>query len=155
MSGPDGMDRDGVHALMMAVLDGECTEAERRHLRALVAERPELEDEWDRLSRVKEITMTMGLRQPPEEFWDRYRESTLHRLERSVAWTLIAGGFAILAGWISWQWLTHWLADADLPLVIRVAGVSLAAGFVLLFVSVVRERWVLHRRDPYSKEVIR
>jgi ferric-dicitrate binding protein FerR (iron transport regulator) len=155
VSRPDGADSNDVHALMMTVLDGECTDADRQRLEALLADRSELAVEWNRLRRVKEVTMTMGVRQPPEEIWDRYRESTLQRVERGIAWTLVAAGGAVIVGWACWQWLSRWLADAEVPLAIRVAGVALAAGLFLLFVSVVRERWWLHRRDPYSKEVLR
>ncbi len=155
MNGPDGMDRERIQALMMAVLDDECTEAERRQLHDLIAGHPELAVEWHRLRRLKEVTMTMGLRPPPEEIWDRYRESTLQRVERGIAWALVAAGGAVLAGWASWQWLTHWLADANVPLLVRVAGVALAAGLALLLISAARERWFLHRRDPYSREVVR
>lgn len=155
MTRHDEMEHDRVHALMMAVLDDECTEVERVQLQEIVAAHPDVAVEWNRLRRVKEVTMTMGVRQPPEEIWDTYRESTLQRVERGIAWTLVAAGGAVLAGWACWQWLTHWIADANVPLVVRVAGVALAAGLFLLLVSAVRERWFLHRRDPYSKEVIR
>lgn len=155
MTRADEMDRDRLHALMMAVLDGECTEAERRQLEEVVAARPDVAGEWARLRRVKEVTMTMGVRQPPEEVWDRYRESTLQRIERGVAWLLIAAGGAVLAGWAIWVGLSHWLADTGVPVIVRVAGVALAAGLVLLLVSAARERWFLSRRDPYSREVIR
>jgi ferric-dicitrate binding protein FerR (iron transport regulator) len=152
---PHEMDHDRIHALMMAVLDEECTEAERRQLEDVLAARPGVAAEWDRLRRVKEVTMTMGVRQPPEEIWDRYRESTLQRLERGLAWILIAMGGAVLVGWGCWVWLSHWLADTSVPIVVRVAGVALAAGLFLLLVSAVRERWFLYRRDPYAREVIR
>lgn len=155
MTEPDSVEHDHLHRLMMAVLDGECTEADRQELAQLVVARPEVAVEWHRLQRVKEVTMHMGVRQPPDEIWDRYRESTIQRVERGVAWTLVAIGGALLAGWASWQWLTEWLGNAGVPLVIRIAGVALAAGLFLLLVSAARERWYQYRRDPYSKEVIR
>jgi ferric-dicitrate binding protein FerR (iron transport regulator) len=150
---PEDLDLDRVHALMMAALDRECGEAERRELEALLSAHPELADEWNRLCRLKEVTVTMGLRQPPEEVWDRYRGSVLHRAERGIAWSLIAFGGAVLALPALWHAIEEWLA-AEMPPLMRVGSAALFVGVVVLLVSIGRERWFLHRRDPY-KEVTR
>lgn len=154
MKPEDTLDLDRAHALMMAVLDGECTDLDRRELESHLARRPELNDEWNRLRRVKEVTVTMGIAQPPEEVWDRYRRSVLHRTERGIAWTLIAVGGAVLASIALWRWLEGWLAS-DLPPLVKFASGALMVGGALLLVSVCRERWTLSRRDPYSKGVLR
>jgi ferric-dicitrate binding protein FerR (iron transport regulator) len=150
----DEPDLDRAHALMMAALDRECTDAERHELDALLAARPELNTDWNRLQRVKEVTMTMEITRPPEEAWDRYRRSRLHRTERGVAWTLIAVGAGILAATSLWMWIESWLAS-DLPLFVKVALGSVMVGAALLIASLLRERLFLSRRDPYSKEVQR
>lgn len=154
MNPSDELTLDDAHALMMAALDGECSEAERRRLDAHLAARPDLQAEWARLQRVKEVTMTMGVARPPEEFWDQFRRSALHRSERGVAWTLIAVGGGILAVSALWAWIEAWLA-ADIPWLLKLASGALAVGIALLVVSVLRERWVLSRRDPYAKEIER
>ena len=154
MNPSDELTLDVAHALMMAALDGECSEAERRRLDAHLAARPDLQAEWARLQRVKEVTMTMGVARPPEEFWDQFRRSALHRSERGVAWTLIAVGGGILAVSALWAWIEAWLA-ADIPWLLKLASGALAVGIALLVVSVLRERWVLSRRDPYAKEIER
>ena len=76
---------------------------------------------------------------PPEELWDRYRRSVVHRAERGIAWTLIAAGVAILGAWALWHWLEAWLAR-DLPIVVKVASAALMVGAALLLLSIVRER---------------
>lgn len=154
MTRPDDSDLDRVHALMMAALDGECTDADRRQLDAELAHNPGLQAEWERLRRVKEVTMTIAVARPPEEVWDRYRSSVLHRTERGVAWFMIAVGAAVLGAVGLWKWIEAWLAT-DLRWEIKAASAALLIGVALLIVSVLRERWYLHRRDPYSKEVLR
>jgi ferric-dicitrate binding protein FerR (iron transport regulator) len=154
MSPANEQNLDRAHALMMAALDNECTEEERRELEEHIARRPELEAEWTRLKRVKEVTMSMEAARPPEELWDRYRRSVVHRGERGVAWTLIAAGVATLGAWALWHWLEAWLAR-DLPIVVKVASAALMVGAALLLLSIVRERWHLRHRDPYSKEILR
>jgi anti-sigma factor RsiW len=151
----DKVDLDRTHALMMAALDAESTASERRELDALLAERPELRAEWARLQRLKEVTTAMNLRQPPEEVWDRYRVSVLHRAERSIAWILVTVGTAVLGGWALWNWFEALLAGQDTPLFVRGSIMAIVIGLLILLLSVARERWFLHRRDPYSREVMR
>ena len=154
MTPANDLDLDRARALMMAVLDNECSDDERRELEAHIDRRPELKAEWSRLKRVKEVTMSMEVARLPEEVWDHYRRSILHRGERGVAWTLIVAGAATLGAWALWHWLEAWFA-VDLPAVVKVGSAALIAGAALLLVSIVRERWHLRHRDPYSKEIQR
>ena len=154
MNSADDVSLDRVHTLMMAALDGECTEADRRQLDAELAHSPSLQAEWERLQRVKEVTMTIAVARPPDEVWDRYRTSVLHRTERGVAWFLIAMGAAVLGAVGLWRWIEAWLAT-NLRWELKAASAALLIGVALLIVSVLRERWHLHRRDAYSKEVLR
>lgn len=148
-------DLDRAHALMMAVLDGEATPADREALDALLARDGELAAEWARLRRVKEVTETMTPRQPAEEVWDRFRMSVMHRAERGIAWILIAAGASVLGVWWAWQALEAFVGDTTVPWYLKAAVLAIVAGGAILLVSVIRERWFLHRRDPYSREVIR
>lgn len=148
-------DLDRAHALMMAALDGESTPAEREELDALLARDAGLAAEWARLRRVKEVTATMTLRQPSEEVWDRFRVSVMHRAERGIAWILIAAGAIVLGAWWAWHVLESFFEDTGTPWFLKGAVLAIVAGGVILVVSVIRERWFLHRRDPYSREVIR
>ena len=90
----------------------------------------------------------------PRKYRITIAASVVHRTERGVAWILIASGVAILGATALWHWVEAWLAT-DLPLVIKAASGAVMVGFALLIVSILRERWFLHRRDPYSKEIQR
>jgi len=154
MTRADDVDLDRAHQLMMTVLDNECTEAERSEFDELLARRPDVAADWNRMQRLKEVTMTMGTARPPEEVWDRYRRTVLHRAERGIAWILIAAGAGILASTFLWRWIEAWVAS-DLPPVVKIAMGLLMIGAALLIVSIVRERWALWKQDPYSREVER
>ena len=154
MNAGDELPLDRAHELMMAVLDEECSEAERRELEALLAARPDLAVDWNRLQRLKEVTMTLDIARPAEEAWDRYRRSGPHRTERAIAWTLIAVGGGALAATSLWLWIESWLTS-DLPLFVKIAIGTVMIGAALLIVSILRERRFLSRRDPYSREVER
>lgn len=147
--------RDRARALMMAALDGEISPAERRELEQLAAGSLELREEWRRLARVKEVTTSMTLRNPPEETWDRYWVSVYSRAERGLAWVLLSAGAIVLAAYGLWHAVGALTSDTTMPGFVRVALVCLLTGGAILLLSVVRERLSMWRRDPYSKEIVR
>lgn len=149
------VDRERANALMMAVIDGESTTADQRELDELVAGSPDLGTELARLRRVKEVTTTMTLRQPSEETWDGYWRSVYNRTERGIAWLLVSLGAIVVGAWGVWQALEDLLENDSLPVYVRMGIFAVALGFVILALSVVREKFFTHRRDPYEKEVTR
>lgn len=150
---------DRAQILMMAVIDGESTNAERQELERLIAVQPGLREEWDRMSRVKEVTTTMTLQRPSQETWDHYWSSVYNRAERKVAWLLALGGLVVLLAY--WLWhvvpaiVEALLGASDIPLVVRGGIVALLTGAALLLVSVIREQLSTRRTDSYSKGVRR
>lgn len=155
MSSKDIAGRERAQALMMAALDGEISSSDRQELETLLASHPDLSAEWRRFVRLKEVTAGMALRQPPEEIWDRYWQSTYRRLERGLAWILVSVGAIVLAAYGLWHAAGELLRDTTTPVGVRVAIAALGTGGIMLAVSVIREKIFTHRRDPYQKEVIR
>ena len=154
MSAHEPAPLDRARMLMMAALDEECDAVEREELERYLQQDPALAAEWRRLRRVKEVTTSMAVRQPADEVWDRYRVTTAHRVERSIAWVLVVFGSAVLGAYGLWHWLENVLRS-DEPWFIKAAIIALVVGGLVLLASVIRERWWLSRRDPYSREVIR
>jgi len=148
-----------VHVLMMAVIDGESTQAEREELERLMAGDERLKAEWARLTRVKEATTTMTVRRPSEETWDRYWSSVYNRTERKVAWLLVLAGLVVLVAYGLWHAVPALaeglLGASELPVVVRGAIVALLTGAVLLIISVLREQLSGRRNDTYEKGVSR
>jgi len=139
---------------MMAALDGELGPDERGELDRLLAADDALRVEWERMSRVKEVTGSMAYRKLPDEVWDRYWETVYNKAERGVGWVLLSIGSFVLFGYGTWKWLEAVFNETDLPFMIKISLFAvLLGGFVLLF-SVIREKWFTRKRDPY-KEVQR
>ena len=149
------VDRERARTLMMAALDDEISDAERSELKTLIAAAPDLDAEWRRLARVKEVTSGLTLRPLPEELWDRYWASVYARVERGLAWILVSAGAIVLTAYAVWQAVTAVFADTGEPLFVRVAIAAVAVGATILLLSVVREKFWLSRRDPYQKEITR
>ena len=126
--------------LLMRALDDELEPAERAELERLLSDNPELREEWDRLSKLKEVTGNMRLRNAPEEMWDGYWNSVYSRFERGLAWILVSLGAIVVGSWGAWYFVKDLMADADLPTVIKWSILALIVGLVTLLVSVLRHR---------------
>jgi anti-sigma factor RsiW len=140
--------------LMMAALDGEISAAEHAELEHLLEGDPALAAEWRQLSRVKEVTKTMSMREPPREVWEGYWMGVYRRFERGFAWILVSLGAIVVLSWGAWEGLQGLWRDQDLPTVVKGGSLVLVAGLVILVVSVVREKLVIRQSDPY-KDVVR
>ena len=140
--------------LMMGALDGELSSSDETELKRLLEYDPALEAEWRQLKRLKEVTNTMSLRQPSQEVWEGYWMGVYCRFERGVAWILVSLGAVVLLSWGAWEGLQGLWKDQELPILVKAGSLALIAGFVVLLVSVVREKFVVRQHDPY-KDVIR
>jgi hypothetical protein len=136
---------------MMAALDGEITAAERCELERGLEADAEARLDWERVSRVKEVTGAMRFREPPAEVWDRYWTSVYNRFERGIGWILVSVGAIVLLCYGAWAWVQALLADTGLPLFLKLAITALAFGLIVLAVSVAREKLFTWRRDPYKE----
>ncbi len=146
------VDRDErVRRLMMAALDDELDAAdEREELEDHLGSDAALRAEWNRLRRLKEVMVEMRVRQPPREVWDTYWTGVYRRMERGLAWILISIGAAVLLGYGIWQAIESVLRDAAIPLVVKGGILALIVGALILLISVVRERVIIGRTDPYK-----
>ena len=137
--------------LLMQALDGELGPDGRRELDGLLADNPELREEWERLSRLKEVTGNMKLRNPPEELWAGYWTSVYSRFERGLAWILVSIGAIVLVSWGAWEFVQDLMADGDLPTFVKWSILALIVGLVMLLVSVLRHRIFVSQSDPYKE----
>jgi len=143
-----------VRQLMMAEVDDEISKNERVELETALEENPDLRQELETFQQVKEMTDTMSPLRAPGETWDTYWEDVYRRLERGIGWVLISLGAIVLGTWGLWNLVRELVEDPTIPGFIRWALLALLAGVVILFVSVLRERLFLGKRDPY-KDIVR
>jgi ferric-dicitrate binding protein FerR (iron transport regulator) len=148
----DRADLERPQRLMMAALDDEITEEDRRELDRLLEGSAVLRREWTQLARVKEVTSTMTLAEPPEEVWDDYwRAEGYRRVERGAAWILITLAALILVGFGLWHAVGALLRDSAVPGFVKIAVFALLMGGAVMLASVIREKLAVRRRDPYLK----
>jgi anti-sigma factor RsiW len=132
-------------------LDGELDPAEREAFEREAARDPELARELEALRALKEVTSGMKLSEFPDYVWDRYWEGTYNRLERRIGWLFLSlGAAALLAGGL-YELVLGLIKDTSEPLWMRVAIGAACGGLAILFVSALRERLFMLRRDPYRE----
>lgn len=141
-------------SLLMKALDGELSREDEVEFRRLLQESKEFTEEWNSMQKLKEVTSQMRFSRPPEEVWEKYWASVYYRLERGVAWILISLGAIVLLTYGGFKAVESLLADTTLALIVKIALLAVMAGFAILVVSVIREKWLARKVDKY-KEVIR
>ncbi len=135
--------------LSMAYLDGEMEAEERVRFEEHIARCDTCRVELEKLRRVKEVTVRMRLADLEEKEWEVYGARVYNRLERGLGWIFLSLGAVVVLFYGLYQWVTTLWADASLPLVVRLGILSVLLGFVILLVSVARQRYFAWRRDPY------
>ena len=130
----------------MRLLDDELGVEEKRQYEEHVKVCAECRRELKEIGRVVELTNDLKLRAPDEEFWARYWDSLFHRLERGTGFVLMIAGILVVLAYAVYEAVTS-------PEFLTVKGISIAVillGLVVVFLSVVRERYHESKSDPYK-----
>jgi len=141
--------------LITGYVDDELSVADRErlesHLRACHACRREREA----MVAFKEHLTMIKFKEPSDAELERYWSSIYNRLERGLGWILFSLGAIVVLCWAAFEAIEEMIQDPNVSLVLKVGIVSLIAGGVVLFVSIVRERLTIRKTDKYSREVER
>jgi len=130
----------------MRLLDGELSAEEKAEYEAHVRECDDCRRELKDLGRIVQLTETLRLRSPDEEFWRNYWRSLFRRMERRTGVFLMAAGAAVISIFVLLKAVTS-------PKFLSVPGIAAAAvllGVIILFLSVARERYHESKNDPYK-----
>ncbi len=145
---------DRFQTLLNKALDNMLTDEERIEFNSLLASSDEYQDKWNSIKKIKEITKTMKLKNPPEEIWDKYWLGIYSRLERGIAWILISIGAIVVLIYGGFKAIESVIQDPTLAWFLKAAILMLIAGGTMLLVSIARERLFIRKTDKY-KEIIR
>jgi len=130
----------------MRLLDDELSVEEKKQYEEHVKNCADCRRELKEIGRVVELTNDLKLRAPDEEFWARYWDSLFHRLERGTGFVLMIAGILVVLAYAVYEAVTS-------PEFFTVKGISIAVillGLVVVFLSVVRERYHESKSDPYK-----
>jgi predicted anti-sigma-YlaC factor YlaD len=136
--------------LMMAYLDNELTEEQRRAFEEHLASCPDCTKDMGEFEKLKALTDGVALVEPEDRVWNDYWSGVYNRIERGTGWVLfsvaaisllIYGGFELIEGIIQ---------DRTVGVLMKVGLLALLGGLAVLFVSVLRERLYFWSRDRYK-----
>lgn len=135
--------------LIEKYFDGNADEKERREIERMLADDPEFTDEFKEQQTIIEELNKMKLKDPGVEFWDSYWKTLYNRIERGIAWILISMGAIIIIGFGAVNAIEELINENSLPLLAKIGIYALIVGFVILIVSIVREKLIFRNKDKY------
>ena len=139
--GCDRIETDG-----MRYLDQEMTPDERaeyeRHLRSCSSCRESIRQ----MENLGKITSSVRIKDPQDAFWDEYWKPIFRRTERKTGWVLILAGGVMVILYALYRIIRNF---GELTFD-KFAVILLFTGFIMLFVSVLRERLHQRKSDRYK-----
>ncbi|MCK4549165.1 MAG: zf-HC2 domain-containing protein [Candidatus Krumholzibacteria bacterium] len=130
----------------MRYLDGEMSDDERAAFEEHLSACGECRQAMNELGSVERLTGMMKIRDPQDDFWEAYWKKLFRRLERKTGWLLMIAGAALIILYALWRGVT----DFGEITFVKVVAVIVAAGFVMLLISVIRERLHQYKTDRYK-----
>ncbi len=130
----------------MSLLDGEMTPEERRAYETHVKNCDDCARELRDLGRIVELSNEIELKVPDEEYWTSYWSDVYRRLERGGGFVLLIIGLLGATLWVIYKAVTS-------PEFLTLKGLSITVlllGLVVIFLSVLRERFHESKSDPYK-----
>ena len=144
------MKEERFEELMVRVVDGVATAAERDELMNHAVSQPELQKELEAHMALKAVTDGWVDRLEVDLVEDRQRVHPLSRWERGVGWSLFLVGLAVLLGF----GISELVLEPEVPHWVKLGVGGLFSGCGILLASVVRWRLATSKSDKYN-EVIR
>ena len=99
----------------------------------------------------KEVSSEMKNNLMPDMAWNEYWQHLYNKLERGISWILISVGAIIFLGIGVYHFIANVLGSSEMNNLEKTGVFILAFGFVILFVSVVREKLMVHKHDKYKE----
>lgn len=134
----------------MAYIDGEMPEDEVRRFEAFLGAHPDIAREVRTMQAVRGLASQAMPPSPPPEYWDEFPRGVWGRIHRGLGWLFYLAGALILLAYAAYAFLTSTAAGW-----IKIGVLAFGLGFLLLLLSVLRQRLREARTDRYSSEVRR
>jgi len=144
------MNEERYEILMVKVVDGVASAAEREELMAWVVDKPDLRSELESHQAVKAVTDGWVDRLMVDIAEDQVNDSGAHKLGVGVGLGALLMGVLVLVGWGMGQLFL----DPEVPLVVQLGVAGSTLGFLVLLGVVIRSRMITRKSDKYE-DVIR
>jgi len=136
---------------LMSHLDGEIEPEKKKEIERHLTECESCRKEYQSFVKLKEETDKMKLADLSDQLWKGYWKGIYRRLERGAGWIFVSIGAIILLSFGVYQFFKEFLADPNVPLILKIGVSTLAFGVIVLLVSIVRERLFLFKTERYGE----
>jgi len=137
--------------LISGLLDGELDATEEQSLKEHLLLCDKCRRKHQELLRLKEVTDSVRFKDLSGEVWAGYWNNIYRRIERGLGWILLSVGAVILISFGLYESLSQFFADPEISLWVKIGVSALGLGFIILLVSIIRERIFAYRRDRYRE----
>ena len=135
--------------LMMAYLDNEIDDEQRKAFEEHLASCPQCTQELKEFEKLKQLTDSVTLAEPEDRIWQQYWGNVYNRVERSLGWILFSVAAILLTIYGGFELIEKIIRDQTVGMLLKVALLVLITGLAILFVSVLRERIYFWKKDRY------
>ncbi|MBD3224912.1 MAG: hypothetical protein GF313_09290 [Caldithrix sp.] len=143
------LDCKKAHILMMGRIDDELDDGQNRLLDEHLKSCNACQQQWNTFVHLKERTGNMAFKSLPDMYWDDYWQKVYNRIERGISWIFVSVGAIILIVYGFYESLSQFFNDPTVPIIIKLGIGILGVGFIILFVSIVREKLMVRKVDKY------
>ena len=136
--------------LMMAYLDNEVDDEQRKAFEEHLASCPQCAQELKEFEKLKQLTDNVKLIEPEDRIWQQYWGNVYNRVERGIGWILFSIAGILLTIYGGFELIEKIIKDQTVGVLLKIALLVLIAGLAILFVSVLRERIYFWKKDRYK-----
>jgi len=136
--------------LMMAYLDDELNDDQKRAFEAHLASCSDCAKDMEEFKKLKRMTDCVALVEPEDKVWDEYWNHLYNRIERGTGWILFSVAAIALLIYGGFELIETIIQDRTVGVLAKVGLLALIGGLAILFVSVLRERIYFWSRDRYK-----
>ena len=135
--------------LMMAYLDNELDDEQRRAFEQHLSSCSVCANELKEFQKLKQLTDNVTLIEPEDRIWQQYWSGIYNRIERGLGWILFSVAAILLVIYGGFKMIEEIIRDQTVGVLLKVGLLALIVGLAILFVSVLRERLYFWRKDRY------
>ena len=136
--------------LLMGYLDNELSNEQKRQFEEHLSGCSECKEELKEFQKLKAITDEVTLVEPEDRIWQDYWSGVYNRIERSVGWIVFSVAAILLTIYGGFKLIEEMIKNPDIETMLKVGLLVLITGLAILFVSVLRERLYIWRKDRYK-----
>jgi len=136
--------------LMMAYLDDELNEGQRRAFEQHLASCSSCTKDLAEFRKLKEITDSVAFVEPEDRVWNEYWGNVYNRIERGTGWILFSIAAITLLIYGGFELIEAVIENRTVGVLAKGGLLALVGGLAILLVSVTRERIYFWSRDRYK-----